>query len=120
MHLKCKSDKLNINPSFSSTDYNPDILDPQAYNIQNNTKMFDLQYEEIKHNADKIINPIISLPTTIDNPAPNTDVSIKVVWNKLNLLKQKLRNNDVSDKRSACFWCTYEFDNPAVLYPETL
>ena len=109
---------MNLNPSFSSTNYNPDILDPQAYNIQTNTKMFDLQYEEIKHNAEKITNPTIPLSTIVDTPPPSTDVSIKVVWNKLNLLKQKLRNNNVSDKRSACFWCTYEFDNPAVYIPK--
>ena len=36
---------------------------------------------------------------------------------KLELLKNKLRHNNVSDKKSSCFWCTYPFDNPAVYIP---
>ena len=48
LQLKCKSSDLKSAMNFSN-DYNPDIADPEAYNIHNNTKMLDLQYEEIKH-----------------------------------------------------------------------
>ncbi len=29
-----------------------------------------------------------------------------------------MHKNDISDKRSACFWCTYEFDNPPIFIPK--
>ena len=42
----------------------------------------------------------------------------KDVWEKIRQLKIKLHNNDVSDKRSNCFWCTYPFDNPPIYIPK--
>ena len=33
-------------------------------------------------------------------------------------LKQNLKSNNVSDKKSACFWCTFKFDNPAIYIPK--
>ena len=41
----------------------------------------------------------------------------KKVWKKLNELAVNLHNNNISDKRSACFWCTYDFDNPPIYIP---
>ena len=32
----------------------------------------------------------------------------------------KLHKNNISDKRSACFWCTYEFDNPPIFIPKNI
>ncbi len=29
-----------------------------------------------------------------------------------------LNTNDISDKRSACFWCTCDFDNPVIYIPK--
>jgi hypothetical protein len=40
------------------------------------------------------------------------------IWEKLNALKVNLHNNNIYDKRSACFWCTYEFDNPPIFIPK--
>ena len=117
LHLKCNSKDLNKLNIFDSTGYTPNISDPQAYNIQTNPKMFDLQFEEIKQNI--MQHAIMNQPPKeekIDNKTDN--VNIKEIWLKLNLLKNNLRSNNVSDKRSACFWCTYEFDNPAVYIPK--
>ena len=43
---------------------------------------------------------------------------IKEVWKKLKILEHNLHINNISDKKSACFWCTYEFDNPPVYIPK--
>ena len=118
LHLKCSTKDITNN-EFNATNYTPNISDPQAYNINTNTKMFNLQYEEIKQNH---INRPIKQPQQIikdDNSTDSNDkIDKKELWNKLNLLKNNLRCNNVSDKRSACFWCTYEFDNPAVYIPK--
>ena len=81
--------------------------------------MYDLPYSEIntnKENVQQISNNIV-----INKKKPNkdnSDVNLKQIWEKLNILKKNLRCNNVSDKRAACFWCTYEFDNPAVHIPK--
>ena len=40
------------------------------------------------------------------------------IWEKLNMLKVNLHNNNIYDKRSACFWCTHDFDNPPIFIPK--
>ena len=39
---------------------------------------------------------------------------MKNIWLKLDNLKHNLKFNNVSDKNSACFWCTCNFDNPTI------
>ena len=45
-------------------------------------------------------------------------MDIKLIWEKINDIKTKLRLKEVSDKNSSCFWCTCPFDNPAVYIPK--
>ena len=123
LQLKCKSSDLKSTINFTN-DYNPNIANPEAYNIQNNTKMLDLQYEEIKHETVtpqtnvKFENNFITSGFKEKKEPSSEKINIRQIWEKLNILKRKLRCNDVSDKRSACFWCTYEFDNPAIYIPK--
>jgi hypothetical protein len=42
----------------------------------------------------------------------------KEIWRKLKQLEHNLHMNNISDKKSACFWCTCEFDNPPVYIPK--
>ena len=50
----------------------------------------------------------------------NTDEpdDTNILWAKLKELTYMLHNNTISDKKSACFWCTCTFDNPAILIPK--
>ena len=43
---------------------------------------------------------------------------MKEIWHKLRQLKRALHGNDISDKRSACFHCAHQFDNPPVHIPK--
>jgi hypothetical protein len=45
-------------------------------------------------------------------------VNKEEVLNKINQLKINLSTNNISDKRSDCFWCTYEFHNPPIFIPK--
>ena len=45
-------------------------------------------------------------------------LNLKEIWEKLRILKVKLHLNEVSDKRSHCFWCTCHFDNPPIYIPK--
>jgi hypothetical protein len=33
-------------------------------------------------------------------------------------LEHSLHSNNISDKKAACFWCTHDFDNPAIYIPK--
>jgi len=46
------------------------------------------------------------------------DVEMKEIWKKLKQLEHSLHVNSISDKKSACFWCTYDFDNPPIYIPK--
>ena len=45
------------------------------------------------------------------------NIEQKDVWDKIKILRKQLHTNDVSGKRSNCFWCTYGFDNPPIFIP---
>ena len=64
------------------------------------------------HVEDKIVNPV-----PMDES--NDDVNVKDMSAKLKQLKIQLYKNSLhSEKKSACFWCTYEFDNPPCYIPK--
>jgi len=67
-----------------------------------NNKLYDSQYDDEEENCF------------------NKDSDTKEIWKKLKQLEHNLHINNISDKKSACFWCTYEFDNPPVYIPKYL
>lgn len=91
LHLKCSSAEIENNEN-QVLNFKPEYL-----NIQN--KQNKVQYNEI-------------------NQLPEDDkMHKKDIWEKIKQLKINLHNNDISDKRSNCFWCTYSFDNPPIHIP---
>ena len=48
-----------------------------------------------------------------DNINSSRDINFK-----LKELQRLLHTNEISDKKSACFWCTYTFDNPSIYIPK--
>jgi len=53
-----------------------------------------------------------------DNYKANKNNDLKDLWKKLKNLQHNLHLNNINDKKSACFWCTYEFDNPSIYIPK--
>jgi hypothetical protein len=47
-----------------------------------------------------------------------SDVKMKEINAKLRELKISLYKNKLNDKKSACFWCSYDFDNVACCIPK--
>ena len=48
----------------------------------------------------------------------DSQLSMKDINYKLKRLKINLYKNSMPDKKSACFWCTYDYDNPACYIPK--
>ena len=70
----------------------------------------------IGESYDSCINDKSNMDT---NRHDKNDNSIKNdIWEKLNMLKLNLHNNNIYDKRSSCFWCTHDFDNPPIFIPK--
>jgi hypothetical protein len=124
LHLKCSLKDLNTNNLFSNSIdcFNFNSRDKLPYEIINNND------ELVKNNIvlnNNIDNSIIKASGEDDNDyydydddKQNKNTDIRDVWKKLKILEHNLHINNISDKKSACFWCTYEFDNPAVYIPK--
>ena len=123
LHLKCSLKDLQTNSLMSS--------EIQSYNFNNNNTNNQLAYDVIESQSNvtnqNIVNDIISIPKCDDiiyeddeksDSASNNIGDIREVWKKLKQLEHNLHINNICDKKSACFWCTYEFDNPPIYIPK--
>lgn len=67
-----------------------------------------------KRSAPNVIDDDVNVENDIGDDSPSMrEISIKLRRLKLNLFK-----NSLSDKKSACFWCTCDFDNPECYIPK--
>ena len=112
LHLKCSLKDLYTNSILEN--------DIQSYNFSNTTQ---LSYDVINENStfnNKIDQLIISNEKNNDSDyeEPNKENDIRDIWKKLKILEHNLHTNNICDKKSACFWCTYDFDNPPVYIPK--
>jgi hypothetical protein len=56
---------------------------------------------------------------------PYSSKNEREIWKKINQLKLSFHKSDICNnmggtQRSACFWCTCEFDSPAIYIPKSL
>lgn len=117
LHLKCSTTDLKTEPSIG---IDTEIKSFQMGNSKNKTMAFETFATEypiskkkyISHNHDNHDNNMINKCTG------DQDVNVKKIWDKIRLLKFKLHNNDVLDKKSDCFWCNYGFANPPIFIPK--
>ena len=102
--------------------YNPHISLPESYNIENSSKLNSYSYQTIE-SEEKLKNSNIEPESTNLTDISNYNKNInnnenKELWLKLKELQGKLHTNCMSDKKSACFWCTCNFNNPAIFIPK--
>lgn len=136
LHLKCslhdlndynqKISKMVTNPMEYNPSIPPDIVtyngDSQAFSEYVDTDIVenepvDQAYQKSK-NPPFVCSLCKSIPDSEDLPSEDTDIHIKDINYKLKKLKINLYKNNHSDKKSACFWCTYEYDNPSCYIPK--
>jgi hypothetical protein len=143
LHLKCSSKDLDTYTTSMNkmvTDplnYNPDIPpEIMTYNkeIQNNYSTYEdnkltkdsIDYAYLEQNNSRkdtmLVNNQIcckcseSMEEKIDEDTD--DVNVKELNQRLKRLKINLYKNTMNEKKSACFWCTYEFDNQTCYIPK--
>ena len=94
LHLKCRMADLSQNNS----NYNIETFQFEQGKTEN------ISYHYIKNNNQ-------NNDTTHDED--DTD-NMSHIWKKLKELVINLHTNNIADKKSACFWCTCDFDNPPI------
>ena len=146
LHLKCSIKDLQSNSSLSSNiesfnfssknDLNYEIISSnQNNNINNinnnnvNQSNYNSNYNCTNLNNNNNNNNNFSINNNINDDndndmyeedyySKNKENDIREVWKKLKVLEHNLHINNISNKKSACFWCTYDFDNPPIYIPK--
>jgi hypothetical protein len=145
LHLKCSTQDLNdYNQQMNQkiTDplmYNPSVPPSiMTYNIENSSvfSMYNDEADTVQTKYAYSENMPKPLPSIIDptavSPDPllgemagsneavddDDDVNMKEVNTKIKKMKINLYKNTLGDKKSACFWCTYPFDNEVCYIPK--
>ena len=114
LHLKCKSSDLLSSGYRDSNFSNSNI---EAFGFNKN----EISYELIASNPFDIKNDDesnISNNNLCSEKTVSDANDMKEIWNKLKILKQNLHMNNITDKKSACFWCSHDFDNPPIYIPK--
>jgi hypothetical protein len=124
LHLKCSIKDLqnnlienNIN-GYDLSSYKKDFLyEIISSNDSNATHNYDTSVNNNSSKSQCQENINIDYCDN-DNYVSNKNNDLKDLWKKLKNLQHSLHLNNISDKKSACFWCTYEFDNPPIYIPK--
>ena len=127
LHLKCSLKDLQTNTFLSNIEsYNfPVCKGNLSYESVNSTETEIVQnsYMNICNKNNEEQQVILYNNENNDNDNDNNEnhnknSEIKEIWKKLKQLEYNLHINNISDKKSACFWCTYDFDNPPIYIPK--
>lgn len=123
LHLKCSlkdiesdnnviGDPMNYNASV------PPVI--KAYDHTTENQFFELNTNTDLHETNAYkenVNIVENKITEVKEVLQQEDVNMKDINQKLKQLKVNLYKNQMDEKKSACFWCTYEFDNQTCYIP---
>ena len=98
LHLKCKISDIHVGTFQDITTYNPDVCTVEPFCEDN-------IYETIKETEQ-----------IEDKKDTKCDKQKKTIYSKLAELEKSLNMNNIH-KKSACFWCTCDFDSPSIHIP---
>ena len=124
LHLKCKLQDLNQENS-NLQEYNPNIIkDIIPYDFIHDKKQYSLlnKEEELEEhmqentNIHKIENEGHKQVEMNKNDIKEKNNNKKIINFKLKELEGNLNTNNII-KKSACFWCTYEFNSNPIYIP---
>lgn len=129
LHLKCNNNDIetyNNNDNIESFNINNNKNSELSYLLLNNNNNNN-QIIEDNIIEDNIVENKTIENKTIDNKTVENNNNLdknsnndKEIYDKLKELQFNLHTNNISDKKSACFWCTYDFDNPPIYIPKYL
>ncbi len=110
--------------SFSVYDKNNDqTIQESVSNENTSVENKSLAYNEMNSANGPIASICKLCSEKIEKPEePNIDddagISLKDINAKLKKIKMQLYKGTNLDKKAACFWCTYDYDNPSCYIPK--
>ena len=123
LHLKCSLKEIESDNNVIGDPMNYNATVPpviKAYDHTTENQFFELntnadlhETNAYKENVNIVENKIADAKEVVQQE----DVNIKDINQKLKQLKINLYKNQMDEKKSACFWCTYEFDNQTCYIP---
>lgn len=133
LHLKCslKDIEQDETDAFKNPlEYNP-CVPPEIMSYDENKNGFSYYSAETNVLTDnklaytdvickKCSSTVSTCDETAEQVVPDEDdkISLKDINSKLKKLRIQFYKNTLNDKKSACFWCTYEFDNEPCYIPK--
>lgn len=108
LHLKCSLKDLKTDNFFTHIDgysfsnFNCRVINNEPFRVIKNSEYND----DVVSDTDDI------------EMEKQKDHDVKEIGRKLKMLQHDLHINNVTNKKSACFWDTCEFDNPPVYIPK--
>lgn len=117
LHLKCSLSDVSENVFSMGVNYNPNVVENvDGYSFSINK---ELSYDYIEENKEPQEEQTKQQkPSYENNTNEPEDNNMKDIWKKLSELEVLLHNNDTTNKKSACFWDTCDFDNPPISIPK--
>ena len=116
LHLKCSVadiDNENYHENIEHFQFNETKISDLNYEIINKKKNYT--YSNNYNPVNNITSNDLSNDLSNDN---NTSDNCKNIHEKIEALSYNLHTNNVCDKKSGCFWCTYDFDNTPIYIPK--
>ena len=129
LHLKCSLKEIEDDVILNKNNLIGDPLNyrasvpptVQAYdNANNDNRFFELGNNSVGEQS----NNAYTTHTVSENTCmkcmdeSDVNVNIKDINMKLKHLKISLYKNTMDEKKSACFWCTYDYDNQSCYIPK--
>lgn len=114
LHLKCK---LSDGNEYDKTQmkYNPNIINFEPYS--ENTNFETIQSTTTEEPLFTQIKPSAEMKEKTKEVDENIKMK-KAIDSKLKILEKELNLNDVQ-RKSACFWCTCEYNSQPIYIPST-
>ena len=107
LHLKC-----NIN-DFDEVLHNGEM--PESFHVTSQVKASELVYDNLQSNDEPNSEHSFDDDDKCDDM---TNIQMKHIWKKIKEIQKRFYFNEVCSKKSACFWCTCDFDNPTIFIPK--
>jgi len=126
LHLKCSLKDIesdccskNIDSFLSKTELSYQIINPVISTNQHKVCPFnEYTTSQIYSPANLSAANLSSSSSSSLVESSNSDLKDKEIWRKLKILEHNLHINNLSDKKSACFWCSYDFDSNPIYIPK--
>lgn len=132
LHLNCKLSEiqvgeLNYDPNiynikeFDNNTINYDFIEYDNKELINNKELLD--NKELLNSKENLTETDVFLSSieekSLKKKSNNNDKLLhnKIISKKLEDLSSQLKSNNIN-KKGACFWCTYNFDNEPIMIPK--